>query len=107
MSSRSEPARRRQPLGLAAAGVLAALAAGGAAAQDDFEGLPPGPGQEDVYYACNACHSLAIVKQQRLPRERWAYLMDWMVDEQGMEPMEPDELTRVVDYLAQHYGIGG
>jgi len=98
---------RREGLGAAALTALAALAAPPAMAQNDFDGLPPGPGREDVYYTCNACHSLAIVKQQRLPWERWADLMDWMVDEQGMEPLKPDELARVVDYLAAHYGIEG
>ena len=106
MSWRPEPVRRRLTARVSAGCVFSLWVAASAAAQGDFDGLPPGPGQEDVYYTCNACHSLAIVKQQRLPRERWAYLMEWMVEEQGMQPLQPDELDRVVDYLAEHYGTG-
>lgn len=95
--------RQSEPLALAGLAVALTLLAP-AAAQDDWGGLPPGEAREDVYYTCNACHSLAIVRQQNLPRERWDYLMDWMVEEQGMAPMEPEVRARVVDYLAEHYG---
>ena len=87
--------------------VLALLGAGSAAAEDDafdFEGLPPGPGQEETYYNCVACHSMKLVTQQRLTRESWDEVLDWMVDEQEMEPMEPELRTTVLDYLAAHYG---
>jgi hypothetical protein len=30
--------------------------------------------------------------------------MDWMVEKQGMNPLEPDERKVIVDYLAQHFG---
>lgn len=79
-----------------------------ASAADDAErwqGLPPGPGREDVFYRCKACHSLMIVKQQGLDRAAWDESLEWMVEEQGMTPID-DAATRerVLDYLSKHFG---
>ena len=72
--------------------------------EDEWDGLPPGPGREEVFYLCAACHSLAIVKQQGLNRADWEETLVWMVEEQGMP--EPDEAERkaMLDYLSTHYG---
>jgi cytochrome c len=90
---------------------LPASAAGAssvASSEDDpekWQGLPAGSGREDVFYRCKACHSLMIVKQQGLDRDSWDELLVWMVDENGMPPID-DEATRnrVLDYLTTHYG---
>jgi cytochrome c len=71
----------------------------------DFQGLPPGEGREEVFYLCNACHSLKTVKQQGLPRDRWDELLDWMTEKQGMPALAGDERDLVLDYLAANYGI--
>jgi len=71
----------------------------------DWGGLPLGVGREDVFYTCQACHSLSIVLQQRLSRESWAETLDWMVEEQGMPEPDPETWTLILDYLAEHYGI--
>jgi cytochrome c len=71
-----------------------------------WQGLPPGPGRDDVFYRCKACHSLMIVKQQGLSRAAWDESLDWMVDEQGMPPIEEDVVrNRILDYLASHFGL--
>lgn len=95
-----------------AALVLAAawgLAPGGTArAQDDeLGGLPPAPGQEIVYYTCNACHSIRLVSQQRLSRQRWDELLGWMVEEQGMAEPAPEDRALILDYLSAHFGTDG
>ena len=72
--------------------------------EDDYGGLPPGPGREEVFYACQACHSLMIVVQQGLTRHRWDETLTWMVEEQGMPELDEDERVLVLDYLAEHYG---
>ncbi len=65
--------------------------------------LPVGPGAEDTYYQCIACHSTAIIRQQRLTDERWDYLWRWMVEDQGM--YEPEEETKdlILTYLKTHF----
>jgi len=76
------------------------------AADDPFGAdWPAGPGREVTGYTCNACHSLAIVKQQGLSRETWDELLDWMVEEQGMAEPPADQRALMLDYLAAHFGI--
>ncbi|MGH6917367.1 MAG: aldehyde dehydrogenase [Geminicoccaceae bacterium] len=85
--------------------VLSAGPSGPARAQDDeFQGLAEGSGQEETYYACTPCHSIHLVKQQRLSRARWEKTLRWMVEEQGMPALEAEEHTLVLDYLVSHYG---
>ena len=71
---------------------------------DEYGGLPEGLGREEVFYACQACHSLAIVKQQGLDRESWDETLVWMVEEQEMDPLDPEERKLILDYLATHFG---
>lgn len=73
--------------------------------EDNWDGLPPGPGREEVYYTCNACHSLALVRQQGMSRSRWDEMLDWMVEEQGMSEFKTADIrSTVLDYLAKHFG---
>ncbi len=70
----------------------------------DYDGLPPGTGREEVFVNCSSCHSLKLVQQQGLSPHRWEEILDWMVEEQGMTPLEPPERERVINYLSTHYG---
>ena len=88
--------------GLVLAAVLAAQACPAARAQDQLGGLPAGPGQEETYYACSACHSIRLVTQQRLPRRRWDHLLDWMVEKQGMVELPAADRALILDYLATY-----
>lgn len=83
------------------------LPASAGAVEDSPEMLPEGPGRDEVFYGCSACHSIKLVQQQGLTRAGWNDLIDWMVEKQDME--KPDEETSVamLDYLEQHYNIGG
>ncbi len=65
--------------------------------------LPRGAGAEDTYYQCVACHSTAIIRQQRLTDARWDYLWGWMVEEQGMQEAEPEIRESVLAYLKTHF----
>lgn len=69
----------------------------------ELGGLPEGPGAEDTYYQCIACHSTEIIKQQRVTDHRWDELWDWMVEAQGM--VEPDDATRkiILAYLKTNF----
>ena len=76
-----------------------------AGAEAELAVLPPGPGREEVYYQCQPCHSLAIVKQQRLSRDSWEETLHWMVEEQDMAPLETEEREIILTYLATHFGV--
>lgn len=69
----------------------------------ELGGLPDGPGAEDTYYQCVACHSTEIIKQQRVTDHRWDELWRWMVEKQGM--VEPDEDTKdvILTYLKANF----
>ncbi len=82
------------------------LAPGGPARADEDElgGIPRAPGAEETYYLCSACHSFRLVAQQGLDYERWKEALDWMIEEQEMEALEPDERKLITNYLAKFYG---
>ena len=62
------------------------------------------PGASETFDACTSCHSERIVAQQGLTRAQWDELLDWMVDEQEMEPIVGDARSTILDYLGAHYG---
>ena len=70
---------------------------------EEFGGLPDGPGAEDTYYQCVACHSTDIIRQQRVTDLRWDEMWNWMVEKQGM--VEPDDETKqvILTYLKTHF----
>ena len=53
---------------------------------------------------CTVCHSERIVAQQGLTREDWLEVLEYMVDEHGMAPIEGPDFDLVIDYLSTHYG---
>ena len=71
---------------------------------DDYWGLPRNGAYEEVAVYCAACHTLEIVMQQRATQARWAYMLDWMVEEQNMAPLPEQEKRKVLDYLSAHFG---
>lgn len=87
---------------------LLLLAGGGGfspvAAQEEFGDLPPGKGQEEVFYNCTACHSTKIITQQGMTRKRWEDALVWMVEEQGMPELDEETLNVILDYLAEQFG---
>jgi hypothetical protein len=72
--------------------------------EQDWQGLPPGKGREETFYLCGPCHSLKLVTQQGLTRDSWEEVMDYMVAEQAMAPLESTDRKLIVDYLAKFYG---
>lgn len=72
--------------------------------EPEFGVLVAAPGVEETYAYCSACHSERLVAQQGMTRRRWEKLIEWMVEEQGMVPLEEPERSAVLDYLAENYG---
>lgn len=69
----------------------------------ELGGLPDAPGAEDTFYMCSSCHSIALVKQQRLSDARWDYLWRWMIEEQGMADPGEELRETILSYLKEHY----
>jgi len=73
-------------------------------ADDEFEGLPAGKGQELTFNTCQACHSIKLVLQQGLSRDSWNETLAYMVNEQEMEPLPPADKKIILDYLSTYLG---
>lgn len=69
----------------------------------ELGGLPDAPGAEETYYLCSACHSIALVTQQRVTDERWSYLWDWMVREHDMPDQDKETRAAILGYLQAHF----
>jgi hypothetical protein len=84
--------------------VPSAAAAASRATQEEWMGLPPGKGRDEVFHICGACHSLRLVTQQGLSRSRWVDVLAYMVEEQEMDKLDAEDETLILDYLAKWYG---
>ncbi|MFO7483736.1 cytochrome C-552 [Oceanibaculum nanhaiense] len=69
----------------------------------ELGGLPDGKGAEETFYACTACHSAAIIKQQHISDARWDDLWTWMIETQGMPEYPPEDKELILGYLKQHF----
>ena len=67
--------------------------------------LKPGPARDLVLGRCAACHSQDYIPMNSpfLDRKGWEAEVNKMVKAYGA-PMEPDEMAKIVDYLASNYG---
>ncbi len=83
---------------------LLLLAAPAFAQDEEMSVLPDGDGRDETFALCTACHNTAIIRRTRLPRPQWDGLMDWMVEKHGMNPLDDELRTTIVDYLARHFG---
>ena len=63
------------------------------------EDYPDGPGREQAFYACVACHGFKIVAQQGQTRQQWEDTLDLMTKRHGMPPIDGELRKTVLDYL--------
>ena len=72
--------------------------------QADLGLLVAAEGATLTHTYCTVCHSERIIAQQGLTREDWLEVLEYMVEEHGMNPIHAPDLDLVVDYLSAHYG---
>ena len=53
---------------------------------------------------CSACHSLALVYQNRMTRDGWISTIRWMQEKQGLWDLGEAE-EPILDYLEENYGV--
>jgi len=102
-------AARRLFLGAAMLALVlgaALLALGAAASAQNFtprdenpEDYPAGPGRDDTFYACTACHGFKLVAQQGMNRRQWDDSLNWMTERHGMPKLGGKERDVVLNYL--------
>ena len=67
------------------------------------EDFPAGPGRDDTFYACTACHGFKLVAAQGMTRRQWEDSLQWMTDRHKMPPLTDKEKKVVLDYLEATY----
>ncbi|MGB3588337.1 MAG: hypothetical protein WBA23_17435 [Tunicatimonas sp.] len=70
--------------------------------KDTATGLLAGEGLNVVKSHCLACHSSALIVQNRFTREGWHKKIVWMQETQGLWDLGDSE-DAVLDYLATNY----
>ena len=51
------------------------------------EDFPAGPGRDDTFYACTACHGFRLIAQQGMSRRQWEESIALMVTRHNMPPL--------------------
>jgi hypothetical protein len=67
------------------------------------EDFPAGPGREEAFYACVACHNFKLVAAQGMDRARWEDSLTVMTQRHNMPPLEGEERRIVLDYLEKTF----
>ena len=67
--------------------------------------LPNGPNRKVVEETCTACHSAAIILQNRMNRTRWDETITWMQEKQGLMALSPQARKQILDYLETVRGM--
>ena len=97
-------------LRLTLAALAGLLSIAPAAAQGTFapreespEEFVAGPGRDETFYACTACHGFKLVAQQGMTRAQWEDSIDLMVRRHNMPPLDDKDRTVVLGYLESAY----
>jgi hypothetical protein len=70
---------------------------------EDPENFPDGPGRDDAFYACGACHAFKLVASQGFSRERWNETIDLMTERHGAPKLDGKDRELILDYLAKTF----
>jgi hypothetical protein len=86
---------------------VSALAQGPAPAftpkNEEIEDLPDGPGRDETFGMCTACHAYRLVSNQGMTRDRWDETLTWMTERHGMPDIQGEDRDLILDYLASHH----
>ena len=89
------------------AGVLVALPAFAQTAftprDESPEEFVAGPGRDETFYACTACHGFKLVAQQGMTRAQWEDSINLMVRRHNMPPLDDKDRETVLTYLETAY----
>ena len=105
--------RLRKRDGFPSASLLALFllaSAGTALAQSAFtprdespEQFAAGPGRDEAFYACTACHNFKLVAAQGLNRAGWEDFINLMIRRHNMPPLDTKDHEVVLGYLEAAY----
>ena len=67
------------------------------------EEFPAGPGREETFYACTACHGFKLISAQGMNRRQWDETLTFMTAKHGMPNLEGKDRELVLNYLETTY----
>ena len=67
------------------------------------EEFAAGPGRDDTFYTCTACHNFKLVAQQGMTRRQWDEIIDLMNEKHGMPRLDAKDREMVLNYLEAAY----
>jgi hypothetical protein len=87
------------------AGVLVAFAQPKAFTprEENPEEFAAGPGRDETFYTCTACHNFKLVAQQGMSRRQWDETITVMNEKHNMPKLDAKERDVVLNYLETAY----
>ncbi|QCK85111.1 hypothetical protein E8L99_04625 [Phreatobacter aquaticus] len=61
---------------------------------------PAGPGREETFYQCTACHATGLITRIGMTRAQWNDIIDQMVAKNAMPEPEAADRKVYLDYLS-------
>ena len=71
--------------------------------EENPEEFAAGPGRDDTFYACTACHNFKLVAQQGMSRRQWEDILTLMNERHGMPKLDDKDRETVLHYLETAY----
>jgi mono/diheme cytochrome c family protein len=71
--------------------------------EESPEEFPAGPGRDETFYACTACHGFRLVAQQGMTRAQWEDSINLMIRRHNMPPLDDRDREKVLSYLETAY----
>jgi hypothetical protein len=71
--------------------------------EEQPEDFPEGPGRDEAFYACIACHNFKLVAAQGMSRARWDETINFMIERHNMPPVDSADRERILDYLSKAF----
>ena len=71
--------------------------------EETVENLPDGQGREETFYACTACHGLALITAQGMTARQWDDTIQFMIERHNMPPPDAKDRELIVQYLASRF----
>lgn len=67
------------------------------------EDLPEGPGREETFYTCTACHNFKLVAAQGMNRNQWDDTLAFMTARHNMPDIQGKDRELILSYLEKNY----
>lgn len=70
---------------------------------ETVDDLPAGPGRDETFGLCTACHGYRLVSNQGQTRRQWDDTLSWMTQRHNMPELEGADRDLILDYLAAQH----